>query len=154
MALNTSYNLSYSLLLYKLSFGYFLKSYAYIGIVDSFNKNSKFIYYPKCEQNFKEFVTCSSPEWNVFLRKGRGNSSRQIWRKCASTGQEINTNLRLRIVLNNGVGALCGFSKSNKNSSICLKIQQENVENHLKSLVGASTEEFQGEGGAEAQCEH
>ena len=107
------------------------------------NKNKKFIYYPKCEKNFNEFVQCSSPQWNVFLKKGKGNSSRQIWRRCVETGQEINTNLRLRIVLNNGVGALCGFSNSNKNSSICLKIQQDNVEKHLSSLVGASTEKFE-----------
>lgn len=111
------------------------------------NKNSRFIHYPKCEDNFKEFVLCSSPDWNVFFKQGRGKSSRQIWRKCVTTGQEVNTNLRLRVVLNNGVGALCGFSKSNNNSSICLKIQQENVENHLNSLVGANTQEFESGGG-------
>jgi hypothetical protein len=103
-------------------------------------KNDKIIYYPKCEENFQEFVKCSSPEWDVVLKKGRGASSRQIWRKCVQTGQEINTNLRIRIVLNNGVGALCGFSNSNSNSRVCLKIQQEKIENHLNSLSGASSE--------------
>lgn len=110
-------------------------------------KNSRFIHYPKCEDNFKEFVLCSSQDWKVFFKQGRGKSSRQIWRKCNTSGEEVNTNLRLRVVLNNGVGALCGFSKSNNNSSICLKIQQENVENHLNSLVGASTQEFESRSG-------
>lgn len=118
-------------------------------------KNNRFIHYPKCEQNFHEFVHCSSPDWNVFFKQGRGKSSRQIWRKCVTSGHEVNTNLRLRVVLNNGVGALCGFSKSNKNSSICLKIQQENVENHLNSLVGASTQEFEsGSGDTEDPVEN
>ena len=105
-------------------------------------KNNRFIHYPKCEQNFQEFVHCSSQDWKVFFKQGRGKSSRQIWRKCVTSGLEINTNLRLRVVLNNGVGALCGFSSSNNNASICLKIQQEGVEHHLNSLVGASIEEF------------
>lgn len=118
-------------------------------------KNNRFIHYPKCEDNFKEFVLCSSPDWKVFFKQGRGMSSRQIWRKCVTTGQEVNTNLRIRVVLNNGVGALCGFSKSNNNSSICLKIQQENIENHLNSLVGASTQEFEsGSGDTEDPVEN
>lgn len=105
-------------------------------------KNSRIIHYPKCEENFQEFVKCVSPEWDVVLKKGRGSSSRQIWRKCVRTGEEVNTHLRLRVVLNNGVGALCGFSSSNKNSSVCLKIQQENVENHLNSLVNSTVKDI------------
>tara|TARA_R110002074_G_scaffold45509_1_gene117682 strand:+ start:13398 stop:14192 length:795 start_codon:yes stop_codon:yes gene_type:complete len=105
-------------------------------------KKEQFTHYHKRDENFNEFVKCSSPDWGVFLKKGRGNSSRQIWRRCNTSGREINTNLRIRIVLNNGVGALCGFSSANKNSSVCLKIQQENVDNHMNSLVGTSIEKF------------
>lgn len=38
-----------------------------------------------------------------------------------------NTGLRIRVVPNNGVGALLGLSESNSNTSITIKIQQDDV---------------------------
>jgi len=61
-----------------------------------------------------------------FLKQGRGTTSRQIWAKD-SYGQEINTNLRIRLVLNNGVSALLGGKRwsSNDTSLLVIKIQQD-----------------------------
>jgi len=52
-------------------------------------------------------------------------------------GQEVNTHLRMRLVLNNGVGALLGKSEKNKCSIPCLKIQQDKVDVLLSGLVNA-----------------
>jgi len=42
-------------------------------------------------------------------------------------GDIVDTGLRIRLVLNNGVGALMGMSKANKTSSVVVKIQQDKV---------------------------
>ena len=60
----------------------------------------------------------------------KAKTSRQIW-TVNESGEEKNTNLRIRFILNNGVNALLGKSKSNKNSSPVLKIQQDNVDKFM-----------------------
>ena len=50
-------------------------------------------------------------------------------------GIEVNTNLRIRLVLNNGVNALLGQSSSNKTSVPCLKIQQDRVNLLMNGIV-------------------
>ena len=42
--------------------------------------------------------------------------------------------LRVRLVTNNGIGAMLGLSKSNKNSSLVLKIQQDKVHNLIGEI--------------------
>lgn len=86
---------------------------------------------------FSEFVHFpEDTEITYFLRStSRAKTSKQIWR--IKHGIEINTNLRLRCVTNNGINALLGLSKSNKNSIITLKIQQDCV-NHLLLQVRRS----------------
>lgn len=56
----------------------------------------------------------------------KGSASKQIWINT-DDGRNINTFLRIRICLNNGITALLGKSKANSNSSVCIKIQQDNV---------------------------
>lgn len=46
--------------------------------------------------------------------------------------------LRLRITSNNGINAFLGLSKSNKNSSVVLKLQQDNVAGLLESVGAAA----------------
>jgi hypothetical protein len=65
-----------------------------------------------------EFILKSTP---------RAKTSRQIWIKSAD-GSEINTNLRIRSLLNNGITAL--FKKT---SVPCFKIQQDNVDAFIDS---------------------
>lgn len=78
----------------------------------------------------RTFGDCS-----YFLKSSaRAKTSAQVWRREAD-GREVNTKLRLRLVLNNGVSALLGKSASNKGSVPCLKIQQDDVSNFLSSLV-------------------
>ena len=70
------------------------------------------------------------------LKSTRAKSSRQI------TRNGVVTNLRLRIVLNNGVKALLGLSKSNKYSIPVIKIQQDNVNAVLAATTMYSSCDF------------
>lgn len=85
----------------------------------------------KCykESSFRELSVEPYNDSNVYtLKKGRGKTSRTILRNGVSI------NLRLRIELNNGVGALLGgFGKTNKNSSVTIKVQQESVDKLLST---------------------
>ena len=47
--------------------------------------------------------------------------------------KRINTNLRIRLTLNNGISALLGQSKSNKTSTFSIQLQQDNIKNLLKT---------------------
>ena len=73
------------------------------------------------------------PETVYELRAVRAAGSRQIWR--VKNGVATNTHLRVRIVLNNGCRALIGLARSNKNSCLTIKIQQDNVNGLLASLA-------------------
>ena len=81
------------------------------------------------------------PSWTYVLKSSRGaKQSRQIWRE--KDGLSVNTNLRVRLVLNNGVNALLGLSKPkensekkpNKNAILTIKIQQDAVATLLASV--------------------
>jgi hypothetical protein len=75
------------------------------------------------------------PEVTYELRKARAQGSRQIWR--VKNGEATNTHLRIRLLLNNGVTAALGLSSSNSNSSMCVQLQQDNVDGLLKQVVPA-----------------
>jgi hypothetical protein len=76
------------------------------------------------------------PDTKYELRNTRAKTSRQIWR--ITNGEAVNTNLRLRLALNNGVTALLGLSKSNTSCSITIKLQQDSVAALLKKLIARS----------------
>jgi DNA-directed RNA polymerase subunit F len=100
-------------------------------VIINHRHDNNIIMYPK-ENNFQEFVGYS--DWEYFLKTtARAKTSRMIFRR--KLGEEVNTNLRLRLVLNNGVGALVGKSEKNKCSIPCLKIQQDKVGILLSKLV-------------------
>ncbi len=61
----------------------------------------------------------------------RAKTSRQIW-LVNPDGTRLNTHLRIRLVTNNGIRALLGISKKNKNSIPCIKIQQDKVDMMLE----------------------
>lgn len=60
----------------------------------------------------------------IFEIEGKAKGSRRV----------KGTNLRIRLTTNNGIGALLGVSKANKNSCISLKLQQDRV-NVLLNIV-------------------
>lgn len=95
-------------------------------------KNEEYICYEKNPENFKEFV--GFPHWDYYLKFTKAKNSAMIWRKHPETGEEVCTNLRLRITLNNGLNAFFGLSANNKTSVPCLKLQQDSVDKHLESL--------------------
>lgn len=76
--------------------------------------------------NCLEFILKSTP---------RAKTSRQIWLKQPD-GNEINTHMRIRLLLNNGITALLGNSEKNKTSVPCLKIQQDNVNEFISKCFG------------------
>lgn len=81
-------------------------------------------------------------DWTYFLKSTpRAKTSAQIWRRNAE-GEEVNTKLRIRLVLNNGVNALLGISTKNKSSVPCIKIQQDNVAQFIASLVDPIKETY------------
>lgn len=82
------------------------------------------------ENNLKYFI--NQPEY--ILKKTRAKTSRQILIKNVD-GTEINTNIRIRFLLNNGVGTLLGLSKKNKCSIPCIKIQEDKVIKFISDCV-------------------
>jgi hypothetical protein len=95
----------------------------------------------KREGNLKELATFD--DWTYCLRSTpRAKTSAQIWRSSPDGSVEVNTHLRLRLVLNNGVTALLGKSKANSSSTPCLKIQQDNVAGFLKNIHEPITEAY------------
>lgn len=74
---------------------------------------------------------------HTFILKStpRARTSRQIWIK-SSDGSETNTNLRIRLHLNNGITALLGNSKKNTVSVPCIKIQQDKVDTFIDNCPG------------------
>lgn len=97
----------------------------------------------------RTFDSCS-----YYLKSSaRAKTSAQIWRRHETDGLEMNTKLRLRLVLNNGVSALLGKSVSNKCSVPCLKIQQDDVSHFLTSLTDPWKETYEDEPPAAASAE-
>ena len=74
--------------------------------------------------NLKKRFSCDN---KFILKKKRAKVSRQIWLVCED-GTEINTNLRFRITLNNGLNKLLD---DNKISVPTIKIQQDNVDKFI-----------------------
>jgi hypothetical protein len=96
----------------------------------------------KCyhESAFTELSTEPYKDANTYaLKTTRAKTSRQI------TRNGIVTNLRVRIVLNNGVKALIGLSKSNKSSIPVVKVQQDSVDKVLKNTTVYSECDFPSE---------
>jgi hypothetical protein len=84
------------------------------------------------EGNLKELETY--PDWEYFLKISSIDTctSASIWRR--SNTEEINTHLRFRFILNNGVRALLGVSSANRNSAPCIHIQQDNLDAFIRTL--------------------
>jgi len=92
-------------------------------IVVNDQKNKRFISFNKF--NMEKLFNKDN---NFIFKSNRAMTSRQIWLK-KEDGTEVNTNLRIRITLNNGINAL--FSK--KGSVPCIKIQQDKVDEFIAS---------------------
>ena len=74
---------------------------------------------------------------NYILKSKNASTSRSIYR-VTSGGEEINTNLRIRITFNNGINALLGLSSSNKTSTYTIKVQQDNIDKVLETIESFS----------------
>jgi hypothetical protein len=107
------------------------------GILIHHEKEQTLIYFEKKElKELQGFEDCS-----YFLKHQEGTCSAQIMRRNKSQ-EEINTSLRIRLVLNNGVNALIGTSTKNKTSVPCLKIQQDKVDEFLNQMENKKIENY------------
>jgi hypothetical protein len=112
------------------------------SIIINCEKDNKLVYFEKDQLLELKCYTDAV----YYLKHASGTCSAQIMRRSTS-GEEINTHLRIRLVLNNGVNALVGQSAKNKSSVPCIKIQQDNVdylistltESIVETMVGKST---------------
>ena len=99
------------------------------GIIIHCEKDNKLVYFEK--DQLKELQCFIDSIY--YLKHAANTCSAQIMRR-ASAGEEINTCLRIRLVLNNGVNALVGQSTKNKTSVPCIKIQQDSVDYFINTL--------------------
>jgi len=99
------------------------------SIIIHCEKDNKLVYFEK--DQLKE-LQCFIDS-NYYLKHAANTCSAQIMRRTPA-GEEINTCLRIRLVLNNGVNALVGQSAKNKTSVPCIKIQQDNVDYFINTL--------------------
>ncbi len=72
---------------------------------------------------------------DCYLNPGRGNTSASIVFKD-STGQDHNFSLRLRLVMNNGLGSLLAGKdvSKNANSLLVFKLQQDNPDTYIDQI--------------------
>jgi ribosomal protein L12E/L44/L45/RPP1/RPP2 len=99
------------------------------GIIIHCEKDNKLVYFEK--DQLKELQCFIDSIY--YLKHAANTCSAQIMRRTPA-GEEINTCLRIRLVLNNGVNALVGQSTKNKTSVPCIKIQQDNVDYFINTL--------------------
>lgn len=93
------------------------------------------------EYNFEDSPLYNSIENHTpKIQMGRGKTSAKVVFEDES-GNVIDHGLRIRVVTNNGIGALLGQSKSNKSSVGVVKIQQDNIP-ALISGLGDKIREF------------
>lgn len=67
------------------------------------------------------------------IKLGRGKTSAKVVFDDGS-GNTLDHGLRIRVVTNNGIGALIGTSKANKSSQGVVKIQQDNIPGLISGL--------------------
>ena len=82
------------------------------------------------KENLKRFFD-PDVKPRYFLKKTRAKTSRQIWVEELD-GEIVNTNLRIRMLTNNGITALLGRSEHNKTSVPSIKIQQDGVDKFIE----------------------
>ncbi len=97
-------------------------------------KNKRLIMFGK--SNLDPYFNPKHKHTYILKSSPRAKTSRQIWIRSSDGCEEINTNLRIRLVLNNGITALLGKSKKNKTSVPSLKIQQDNVDKFIEKCFG------------------
>ena len=109
------------------------------GILINCEKEQKLVYFEKKELKELQGI----PDSQYFLKHTPGASSAQIMRSSNDSKEVINTYLRVRLVLNNGVNALVGTSLKNKTSVPCIKIQQDNVDFFLQNIENKLIEKIE-----------
>lgn len=101
------------------------------GVIVTVERERRIVYLPKSE--LKELRT--DPSATYFLDHQEGSTSASI---MCRTDRAVSTRLRIRLVLNNGVGALVRQSASNRSSVPCIKVQQDAVDEWLGSVETVS----------------
>ena len=79
--------------------------------------------------DFVNHPMMSHKEMDIVYKPNKGGASRLTQLKNKETGEIINTGIRIRLLLTNGVSAWIGANegtKKNRNSAFCVVIQQDN----------------------------
>ena len=92
-------------------------------------------------KNVAELKTFDSDTY-CLKPSGRANATSMRILRRTSTGEEIDTKIRLRLVLNNGVNAFLGLSEKNKTSIPTLKLQHDDVAHLIRTLVDPIEEPY------------
>ena len=111
-------------------------------LVDIFSKQSGYdiVINDTKSKKIHIFKSEDHPVWTA-IQKGytpelessrRAKTSRKIVFKNGE--HTINTGLRLRVTSNNGINDFLGLSKSNKNSKIVVKLQQDSIAQLVKDI--------------------
>jgi hypothetical protein len=110
------------------------------GILINIEKEQTLVYFEKKE--LKELQANNDSSIRFSLKHNPGTCSASIIKTNINTLEETNTNLRIRLVLNNGVNALVGTSLKNKCSVPCIKIQQDQVDTLIHSIENKKIEKY------------
>lgn len=105
------------------------------------NKKNKKIYFFD-GSNHPVFKYINNPLYKFILKRikteDEDSESAKLYAVPINGGSDIDLNLRIRQVTNNGDSAALGIKKSdssaNKNSSLVIKLQQENIDNLFRIL--------------------
>jgi hypothetical protein len=106
---------------------YLIETNKYMHMLITDGKNNNRYLFPFSNHPILHLI---KNEYKPSIKVKEGASSGRILFQKGSDIQD--TGLRIRIHTNNGVNALLGNSKTNKNSSFVLKFQQDNIPNLLK----------------------
>lgn len=83
----------------------------------------------KDRNDLNNFMLFNNSDFFELKTKKNAKDSKTIFKN------NVDTDIRLRIVLNNGVNAFLGVGKSkNQNASLTFKLQNDNVQNHLENM--------------------
>lgn len=116
------------------------------GMVVFLAAKDQVVYFPKSELSVLRDASASDTKYMYYLKHKPGTASAQIMYRqsvdlSVGPGSEYNTQIRIRLVLNNGVGAFLGLSPKNKYSVPCIKIQQDGVDALLDGITNKYMEE-------------
>lgn len=108
----------------------FEKQVNYDVIVNDVKTKTLYIFEATSHPAYKLIQSGYTP---VLVNTRQAKTSRKII--LTQNNHSVDTGLRMRITSNNGINAFLGLSKSNSNSQVVVKLQQDKIQNLLKTVT-------------------